>query len=187
MVKSRFCNASCATVKWNDLRLAANFQCLPFTGIAPQKNQTLSGQNNQTVVKFTTRLGATPVKPGYTCKSSGIPEKYPGSTSRSPYCYCNTTRAPVPTAARPACSSMRTAPCAAAASARERPRRCARHGLRCGRRGCANVHLQDRGSARHALLRSEQLIAKKRRNKLAAADKAICYLTRGKCRSSVWT
>ena len=162
-------------------------QCLPFTGIAPQNNQTLSGQNNQTVVKFTTRLGATPVKPGYTCKSSGIPEKYPGSTSRSPYCYCNTTRAPVPTAARPACSSMRTAPCAAAASARERPRRCARHGLRCGRRGCANVHLQDRGSARHALLRSEQLIAKKRRNKLAAADKAICYLTRGKCRSSVWT
>ena len=127
------------------------------------------------------------VKPGYTRKSPGIPEKYPGSTSRSPYCYCNTTRAPVPTAARPACSSMRTAPCAAAASARERPRRCARHGLRCGRRGCANVHLQDRGSARHALLRSEQLIAKKRRNKLAAADKAICYLTRGKCRSSVWT
>ena len=28
----------------------------------------------------------------------------------------------------------------------------------------------------------EQLIAKKRRNKLAAADKAICYLTRGKFR-----
>jgi len=161
--------------------------CHLLVYIAPQNNQTLSGQNNQTVVKFTTRLGATPVTPGYTCKSSGIPEKYPASTSRSPYCYCNTTRAPVPTAARPACSSMRTAPCAAAASARERPRRCARHGLRCGRRGCANVHLQDRGSARHALLRSEQLIAKKRRNKLAAADKAICYLTRGKCRSSVWT
>ena len=54
--------------------------------------------------------------------------------------------------------------------------------MRCGRRGCANVHLQDRGSARHELLRSEQLIAKKRRNKLAAADKAICYLTRGKFR-----
>ena len=51
--------------------------------------------------------------------------------------------------------------------------------MRCGRRGCANVHLQDRGSARHELLRSEQLIAKKRRNKLAAADKTICYLTRG--------
>ena len=28
----------------------------------------------------------------------------------------------------------------------------------------------------------EQLIAKKRRNKLAAADKAICYFTRGKFR-----
>ena len=28
----------------------------------------------------------------------------------------------------------------------------------------------------------EQLIAKKRRNKLAAADKAICYLKRGKFR-----
>ena len=52
-------------------------------------------------------------------------------------------------------------------------------GLRCGRRGGPNVHLQDRGSARHELLRSEQLIAKKRRNKLAAADKTICYLTRG--------
>ena len=34
----------------------------------------------------------------------------------------------------------------------------------------------------YELLRSEQLIAKKRRNKLAAADKAICYLTRGKFR-----
>ena len=45
--------------------------------------------------------------------------------------------------------------------------------------GADNVHLQDRGSARHELLRSEQLIAKKRRNKLAAADKTICYLTRG--------
>ena len=56
------------------------------------------------------------------------------------------------------------------------------HGLRCGRRGGPNVHLQDRGSARHELLRSEQLIAKKRRNKLAAADKAICYFTRGKFR-----
>ena len=111
----------------------------------------------------------------------------PGFDVALALCYCNTTRALVPTAARPACSSMRTAPCAAAASARERPRRCARHGLRCGRRGCANVHLQDRGSARHVLLRSEQLIAKKRRNKLAAADKAICYLTRGKCRSPVWT
>ena len=119
------------------------------------------------------------VKPGYTRKSPGIPEKYPGSTSmpRSP-----TPRAPVPTAARPACSSVRTAPCAVATSARGRPQRCARHGLRCGRRGGPNVHLQDRGSARHELLRSEQLIAKKRRNKLAAADKAICYLTRGKFR-----
>ena len=29
-------------------------QCLPFTGIAHQNNQTLYGQNNQTVVRFTT-------------------------------------------------------------------------------------------------------------------------------------
>ena len=51
------------------------------------------------------------VKPGYTRKSPGIPEKYPGSTSmpRSPY-----TQGPCATAARPACSSMRTAPCALA-------------------------------------------------------------------------
>ena len=53
-------------------------------------------------------------------------------------------------------------------------------GTACGADDAAsNVHLQDRGSARHELLRSEQLIAKKRRNKLAAADKTICYLTRG--------
>ena len=112
------------------------------------------------------------------CKSSGIPEKYPGSTSRSPYCYCNTTRAPVPTAARPACSSMRTAPCAAAASARERPRRCARHGLRCGRRGCANVHLQDRGGARHALVRPRSTDRKEAAQQADCCRHTVCYLTR---------
>ena len=33
---------------------SCNNPCLPFTGIAHQNNQTLYGQNNQTVVRFTT-------------------------------------------------------------------------------------------------------------------------------------
>ena len=50
----------------------------------------------------------------------------PGSASmpRAP-----TPRAPAPTAARTACSSTRTAPCALAIGAKRQHRRCARHGL----------------------------------------------------------
>jgi len=59
------------------------------------------------------------VKPGYTCKKPGIPEKYLGPRQ----CRARPTpRAPAPTAARTACSSTRTAPCALATSAK-------RHGL----------------------------------------------------------
>ena len=47
------------------------------------------------------------VKPGYTCKKPGIPEKYLGPRQ----CRARPTpRAPAPTAARTACSSTRTAP-----------------------------------------------------------------------------
>ena len=65
------------------------------------------------------------VKPGYTCKKPGIPEKYLGPRQ----CRARPTpRAPAPTAARTACSSTRTAPCALATGAKRQHRRCARRG-----------------------------------------------------------
>ena len=55
-------------------------QCLPFTGIAHQNNQTLCGQNNQTVVRFTTTSEAKSDK-NQIGKIPGIPHAhtvYPG-------------------------------------------------------------------------------------------------------------
>ena len=62
-------------------------QCWRFTGIAPQNNQTLSDQNNQTVVRFTTRVGATPGKTRAYLQKSRYTREIPGSASmpRAPY------------------------------------------------------------------------------------------------------
>ena len=52
---------------------------------------------------------------------------------------------------------------------------------RCGRCGRADILLAFKIEAVLGMrfCEPEQLIAKKRRNRLAAADKAVCYLTRG--------
>ena len=79
--------------------------------------------------------------PGNTCKNPGIPEKYLGPRQ----CRARPTpRAPAPTAARTACSSTRTAPCALATSAKgsigAAPGTACR--WRCGRCGRADILLQ---------------------------------------------
>ena len=125
-------------------------------------------------------LPKTQVKPGYTRESPGLPEKYldarPHAAAR------HTPRAPVPTAARTACSSTRTAPCVLATSAKTQkaasaPGTACRR--RCGRRGRATFCYKIEAVLGMRLCDPDQLIGKKRRNKLTAADNTICYLTRG--------
>ena len=121
------------------------------------------------------------VKPGYTRKSPGI-ELYPRNTRARVHMPRNPTpRVPAPTAARTACSSTRTAPCVLATSAKRQHRSCARHGLQAAvrtTRSCqhsANIE----AVLGMRLCDPDQLIGKKRCNKLTAADNTICYLTRG--------
>ena len=121
------------------------------------------------------------VKPGYTRKSPGIPEKYP--SARPSTCRARPTpRVPAPTAARTACSSTRTAPCVLATSAKTQkaasaPGTACRR--RCGRRGRATFCYKIEAVLGMRLCDPDQLIGKKRRNKLTAADNTICNLTRG--------
>ena len=116
-------------------------------------------------------LPKTQVKPGYTRESPGLPEKYldarPHAAARP------TPRAPVPTAARTACSSTRTAPCVLATSAKTQkaasaPGTACRR--RCGRRGRATFCYKIEAVLGMRLCDPDQLIGKKRRNKLTAAD-----------------
>ena len=116
-------------------------------------------------------LPKTQVKPGYTRESPGLPEKYldarPHAAAR------HTPRAPVPTAARTACSSTRTAPCVLATSAKTQkaasaPGTACRR--RCGRRGRATFCYKIEAVLGMRLCDPDQLIGKKRRNKLTAAD-----------------
>ena len=125
-------------------------------------------------------LPKTQVKPGYTRESPGLPEKYldarPHAAAR------HTPRAPVPTAARTACSSTRTAPCVLATSAKTQkaasaPGTACRR--RCGRRGRANILLQDRGGAPHALVRPRSTDRKEAAQQADCCRHTICYLTRG--------
>ena len=102
----------------------------------------------------------TRVKPGYTCKSPGLPEKYLDA-SRPTYAAHDaispSPRASALLAARNACSSTRNVPYAAAMRALRRLRRSGGRGMpmavRTMRLRC--VLLQDRGGAWHALLRSQ--------------------------------
>ena len=102
----------------------------------------------------------TRVKPGYTCKSPGLPEKYLDA-SRPTYAAHDAIspcpRASALLAARNSCSSTRTVPCAAAMRVLRRLRRSGGRGMpmavRTMRLRC--VLLQDRGGAWHALLRSQ--------------------------------
>ena len=125
-------------------------------------------------------LPKTQVKPGYTRESPGLPEKYldarPHAAAR------HTPRAPVPTAARTACSSTRTAPCVLATSAKTQkaasaPGTACRR--RCGRRGRANILLQDRGGAPHALVRPRSTDRKEAAQQADCCRHTICYPTRG--------
>ena len=119
------------------------------------------------------------VKPGYTCKKPGIPEKYLGPRQ----CRARPTpRATAPTAARTVCSSTRTAPCVLATSAKTQkaasaPGTACRR--RCGRRGRANILLQDRGGAPHALVRPRSTDRKEAAQQADCCRHTICYLTRG--------
>ena len=125
-------------------------------------------------------LPKTPGKTRYTRESPGLPEKYldarPHAAAR------HTPRAPVPTAARTACSSTRTAPCVLATSAKTQkaasaPGTACRR--RCGRRGRANILLQDRGGAPHALVRPRSTDRKEAAQQADCCRHTICYLTRG--------
>ena len=106
------------------------------------------------------RQGQLRVKPGYTCKSPGLPEKYLDA-SRPTYAAHDAIspcpRASALLAARNSCSSTRTVPCAAAMRVLRRLRRSGGRGMpmavRTMRLRC--VLLQDRGGAWHALLRSQ--------------------------------
>jgi hypothetical protein len=108
---------------------------------------------------LTTR-GQLRVKPGYTCKSPGLPEKYLDA-SRPTYAAHDAIspcpRASALLAARNSGSSTRTVPCAAAMRVLRRLRRSGGRGMpmavRTMRLRC--VLLQDRGGAWHALLRSQ--------------------------------
>ena len=119
------------------------------------------------------------VKPGYTRKSPGIPEKYPGATSmpRSPYTQgpcanCGAHRL-LKYAHRTMCARYK---CQKAASAQRQAR------LAGG--GADDAVVPTFCYKIEAVLGMrfcdpDQLIGKKRRNRLAAADNTICYLTRG--------
>ena len=110
------------------------------------------------------------VKPGY-LQSPGIPR----NTRVRRRCRARPTpRAPVPTAARPACSSMRTVPCAAAIQVPEGGRGAA-PGTACGADDAAvpTFIFKIEAVLGMSFCDPEQLIAKMRRNKLAAADKAL--------------
>ena len=94
----------------------------------------------------------------------------------------HTPRAPVPTAARTACSSTRTAPCVLATSAKRQAS--AQRQARLAGGGADDAVVPTFCYKIEAVLGMrfcdpDQLIGKKRRNRLAAADNTICYLTRG--------
>ena len=115
-----------------------------------------------------TVLTHAPGKTRVYLQKTGYTREIPGSASmpRSP-----TPRATAPTAARTVCSSTRTAPCVLATSAKTQkaasaPGTACRR--RCGRRGRANILLQDRGGARHALVRPRSTDRKE------AAQQADC-------------
>ena len=167
------------------VKYARGKQCLRLTGIAPLNNQTLSDQNNQTVVRFTTPLGATPGKTRVYLQKSRYTREIPGfdvdaALALHPGPLCQLRRDP------PAqvCAPHHVLPLQVPESGRG-----AAPGTACGADDAAvptfifkieavlGMRFCDPSSS---LQRSGAI-------KLAAADKAICYLTRGKCRSSVWT
>ena len=133
-------------------------------------------------------LDGTRPNPGktrvYTCKSPGLPEKYLDA-SRPTYAAHDAIspcpRASALLAARNSCSSTRTVPCAAAMRVLRRLRRSAAGTAcrwQCGRCGC-NVFcfkiVAVLGMDMH-FCDPNQLIATKQRNKLAAANKVLCFL-----------
>ena len=103
-------------------------------------------------------------------QKTGYTREIPGSASmpRAPY-----SQGPAPPAARTACSSTRTAPCVLATSAKTQkaasaPGTACRR--RCGRRGRATFCYKIEAVLGMRLCDPDQLIGKKRRNKLTAAD-----------------
>ena len=151
-----------------------------FTGIAPQNNQTLSDQNNQTVVRFTTRVGATPGKTRVYLQKSRYTREIPGfdvdaALALHPGPLCQLRRDP------PAqvCAPYHVLPLQVPEGGRG-----AAPGTACGADDAAvpTFIFKIEAVLGMRFCDPEQLIAKKRRNKLAAADKAICYLKRGKFR-----
>ena len=111
--------------------------------------------------------GKTRVYPQKSRYTREIPER--ASTRRAR----PTPRVPAPTAARTACSSTRTAPCVLATSAKTQkaasaPGTACRR--RCGRRGRATFCYKIEAVLGMRLCDPDQLIGKKRRNKLTAAD-----------------
>ena len=144
---------------------------MPFTGIAPQNNQTLSGQNNQTVVRFTTRLGATPGKTRVYLQKSRYTREIPG-------CDVDAALALHP---GPLCQLRRDPPAQVCAPHHVLPLqvpedgRGAAPGTACGADDAAvpTFILKIEAVLGMRFCDPEQLIAKKRRNKLAAADKAL--------------
>ena len=119
------------------------------------------------------------VKPGYTRKSPGIPEKYPSARPHAAHAYsqghcanCGAHRL-LKYAHRTMCARYK---CQKAASAQRQAR------LAGG--GADDAVVPTFCYKIEAVLGMrfcdpDQLIGKKRRNRLAAADNTICYLTRG--------
>ena len=119
------------------------------------------------------------VKPGYTRKSPGIPEKYPSARPYAAHAYsqghcanCGAHRL-LKYAHRTMCARYK---CQKAASAQRQAR------LAGG--GADDAVVPTFCYKIEAVLGMrfcdpDQLIGKKRRNRLAAADNTICYLTRG--------
>ena len=119
------------------------------------------------------------VKPGYTRKSPGIPEKYPSARPHAAHAYsqghcanCGAHRL-LKYAHRTMCARYK---CQKAASAQRQER------LAGG--GADDAVVPTFCYKIEAVLGMrfcdpDQLIGKKRRNRLAAADNTICYLTRG--------
>ena len=119
------------------------------------------------------------VKPGYTRKSPGIPEKYPSARPHAAHAYsqghcanCGAHRL-LKYAHRTMCARYKCQNAKGSIGAR--------HGLQAAVRTTRSCHilLQDRGGARHALVRPRSTDRKEAAQQADCCRHTICYLTRG--------
>ena len=118
------------------------------------------------------------VKPGYTRKSPGIPEKYPSARPHAAHAYsqghcanCGAHRL-LKYAHRTMCARYKCQNAKGSIGAR--------HGLQAAVRTTRSCHilLQDRGGARHALVRPRSTDRKEAAQQADCCRHTICYLTR---------